>query len=205
MFEESCGFGIAGNHKTPLTKLHILEKDGLLSLAFIIEILSYAKSQNLTLLDLLDKIYLDDEVGFFVTHRKELPEKDIFEGIKGEFHLEEILKNVENFCSKATQKIKDNESIKICNLPISHIKKYSTGRYDDKFWKGFPDEGIRFFLDSDTNHITIRSSGTEPKLRIFVQYKVNNINKNNIIEKKLNAENLVKNLSNEIEKIINLK
>ena len=205
MFEESCGFGIAGNQKTPLTKLHILEKDGLLSLAFIIEILSYAKSQNLTLLDLLDKIYLDDEVGFFVTHRKELPEKDIFEGIKGEFHLEEILKNVENFCSKATQKIKDNESIKICNLPISHIKKYSTGRYDDKFWKGFPDEGIRFFLDSDTNHITIRSSGTEPKLRIFVQYKVNNINKNNIIEKKLNAENLVKNLSNEIEKIINLK
>ena len=205
MFEESCGFGIAGNQKTPLTKLHILEKDGMLSLALIIEILSYAKSQNLTLLDLLDKIYLDDEVGFFVTHRKELPEKGIFEGIKGEYNLERILKNVENFSSKSTQKIKENEPIKICNLPISYIKKYSTGRYDTKFWKGFPDEGIRFFLDSNTNHITIRSSGTEPKLRIFVQYRVTNINKNNILEKKLYAENLVINLSNEMEKIINLK
>jgi phosphoglucomutase len=205
MFEESCGFGMAGNLINPLTKLHILEKDGMLSLAFIIEILSYAKSKNLTLLDILNKIYSDNEVGFFVTHRKELPETGIFEGISGEFYLEEILKNVENFCAHATQKIKDNEPILICNLPISNIKKYSTGRYDEKFWKGFPDEGIRFLLDSETNHITIRSSGTEPKLRIFIQYKVNDINKNNILEKKLNAENLVKNLSDEIEKIINLK
>ena len=85
---------------------------------------------------------------------------------------------------------------------ISNIKKYSTGRYDEKFWKGFPDEGIRFLLDSETNHITIRSSGTEPKLRIFIQYKVNDINKNNILEKKLYAENLVNTLSNEIELII---
>lgn len=204
MFEESCGFGIAGNLTNPITKLHILEKDGMLSLAFIIEIISYAKSQNLTLLDLLDKIYLDDEVGFFVTHRKELPEKGLFEGINGEIHLEQILKNVENFYTKVAQKIKLNESISICNLPISKIKKYSTGRYDDKFWKDFPDEGIRFFLDSEINHITIRASGTESKLRIFVQYRVTNINRNNILEKKLNAENLVKNLSDEMEKIINL-
>ena len=204
MFEESCGFGIAGNLDIPLTKSHILEKDGMLSLAFIIEILSYAKSQNLSLLDLLDKIYLDDDIGYFVTYRKELPEKGIFEGIKGEFHLEQILKNVENFCIKANQKIKDNEPIMICNLPISDIKKYSTGRYDKKFWKDFPDEGIRFFLDSETNHITIRSSGTEPKLRIFVQYRVNDLNKNNILEKKLYAEDLVKKLSDEIDTMINL-
>jgi len=201
MFEESCGFGIAGNPNTPFTK-HILEKDGMLSLAFIIEILSYAKSQNLSLLDLLDKIYLDDDVGFFATYRKELPEKGIFEGIKGEFHLEQILKNVEDFCIKANQKIKDNDPIMICNLPISHIEKYSTGRYDAKFWKDFPDEGVRFFLDSEINHITIRSSGTEPKIRIFIQYRITDLNKNNILEKKSHAKNLVKKLSDEFEKLI---
>ena len=201
MFEESCGFGIAGNPNTPFTK-HILEKDGILSLAFIIEILSYVKSQNLSLLDLLDKIYLDDDVGFFATHRKELPEKGVFEGIKGEFHLEQILKNVENFCIQANKNIKDNDPMLICNLPISHIKKYSTGRYDAKFWKDFPDEGIRFFLDSEMNHITIRSSGTESKIRIFIQYRITDLDKNNILEKKLYAKNLVKKLSDEIEKLI---
>ena len=204
MFEESCGFGMAGNLDTPFTKLHILEKDGMLSLAFIVEILSYAKSQNLSLLELLDKIYLDIDVGFFVTYRRELPEKDIFEGIKGEFHLIQILKNVENFCIKANEKIKDNEPIMICNLPISDIKKYSTGKYDVKFWKNFPDEGIRFFLGSKTNHITIRSSGTEPKLRIFVQYRINDLNQNNILEKKLYAEDLVKKLTDKIETMITL-
>lgn len=201
MFEESCGLGIAGNPDTPSTQ-HIFEKDGVLSLAFIVEILSYAKSQNLSLLDLLDKIYLDDDVGFFATYRKELPEKGVFEGIKGEFHLEQILKNVENFCLKADQKIKDNNPIMIHSLPIKCIKKYSTGRYDAKFWKDFPDEGIRFFLDSEMNHITIRSSGTEPKIRIFIQYRITDLDKNNILEKKSYAKNLVKKLSSEIEKLI---
>ena len=63
MFEESCGFGIAGsdNH---VGKSHILEKDGLLSLAFIVEILAYAKSKNMHLQEILDLIYLDKDIGF---------------------------------------------------------------------------------------------------------------------------------------------
>ena len=201
MFEESCGFGIAGSPNMPSIR-HIFEKDGMLSLAFIVEILSYAKSQKLSLLDLLDEIYLDDDVGFFASYRKELPTHSIFEGIKGEFHLEQILKNVESFCLKAEQKIKDNNPIMIHNLPITRIKKYSTGRYDTKFWKDFPDEGIRFFLDSEINHITIRSSGTEPKIRIFIQYKIADLDENNITEKKLFAKNLVKKLSDDFEKLI---
>ena len=90
----------------------------------------------------------------------------------------------------------------ICGLPISKVEKFSTGRYDSKFWKNFPDEGVRFFLDSEINHITIRSSGTEPKIRIFVQYRISNLTKENIIEKKYFAENFVKKISDEIEKLI---
>ncbi len=202
MFEESCGFGIAGNHENSFSKMHILEKDGLLALTFLIEALCYAKSQNLSITEILNNIYLDNEIGFFSTHRKELPEHDVFEGIKGEFQLEQILKNVENFCIKANEKIKKNVPLMICGFPISQIEKFSTGRYDTKFWKDFPDEGIRFYLDSKTNHITIRSSGTEPKLRIFVQYRINEIEKYNIFEKKFFAENLVKQLSENIEKSI---
>lgn len=201
MFEESCGFGMSGNPKIS-SNMHILEKDGILSLAFIIEILAYAKSKNLSLLQLLDKIYLDTDIGFFTTHRNELPEKEVFEGIKGEFYLEKILNNVENFYVKANAKIAEQDPLLICDLPITNVIKYATGRYDEKFWKDFPDEGIRFFLGSKTDHITIRFSGTEPKIRIFVQIRVIGITKENLLEKKFYAENLAKNISKEIEKLI---
>jgi len=201
MFEESCGYGIAGNPVNE-SKMHILEKDGIMALAFLIEIISYGKSKNLSITDLLNNIYLDSDIGFFSTYRKELPEEGIFEGIKGDLHLEQILKNVENFCSTVNKKIKDDNPLKICGIPITQIEKLSTGRYDGKFWKGFPDEGIRFYLDSQTNHITIRASGTEPKIRIFVQYRTLSIDTSNIFEKKLDTEILVKELSKNIEKFI---
>ena len=202
MFEESCGFGISGNHENDLTKLHILEKDGFLSLSLIVEILCYAKSKNLSLDDLLNNLYFDNEIGFFATSRKELPNHGIFEGIGEELNQENFLKNIENLYSHANQKIKNNDPLMICGLPISKVEKFSTGRYDSKFWKNFPDEGVRFFLDSEINHITIRSSGTEPKIRIFVQYRISNLTKENIIEKKYFAENFVKKISDEIEKLI---
>ena len=204
MFEESCGFGFAGNLESNSTKLHILEKDGILSLSLIIEILCYAKSKNLSLQDLLNKIYFDNEIGFFATYRKELPEHGIFEGISNELYQEKILKNVENLYFEANEKIKNNKPLLIYGIPISKVEKFSTGRYDSKFWKNFPDEGIRFFLNSKINHITIRCSGTEPKIRIFVQYRISDINESNIVEKKLSAEKFTTKLSNEIIKLIKI-
>lgn len=200
MFEESCGFGLAGNFSTPY---HILEKDGMLSLAFLIEIIAFAKSQNTSIQSILNTIYQDPEIGFFATSRKELPENDVFEGIKGELILQKILRNVEQLCEKCTEQINLKKPLLICDLPVTKISKFSTGRYDKHFWKNFPDEGIRFTLDSPTNHITIRSSGTEPKLRIFVQYRITDLNKNNLMKKKSFAEHLVKKLSDEMENLIN--
>ena len=201
MFEESCGYGIAGNPKYN-TKMHILEKDGVVALAFLIEILSYVKSKKISLSDFLNSIYLESDIGFFSTYRKELPQDGIFEGIKGDLLLEQIVKNVESFCVLANKKIEENNPIKINNHPITKIQKFSTGRYDDKFWKGFPDEGIRFYLNSEINHITIRSSGTEPKIRIFIQYRTLKISKENISTKKFSIETVVKELSEWVEKLI---
>lgn len=202
IFEESCGFGLAGNPE--ILKLHILEKDGVLSLALILELISYIKSQNLSLQQLMNRLYLDKDIGFFATFRRELPENGIFEGINGEFLMERYLKNVENFYVKVQKAIKNNYPLKICGLNITRVQKYSTGKYDSKFWKDFPDEGIRFFLNSDVDYITIRPSGTEPKIRIFVQHRTSDINDNNLLEKKLFAENLTRKLSYEIEKMIPL-
>jgi len=203
MFEESCGFGFAGNISLTQFKSHILEKDGILTLALITEIVAYAKSINSNIWNLLDKIYLEPEIGFFATFRTELPENGIYEGIKGEFHKKRILKFVENFYDDAKKKSKTNEPMVIATLPILDTKKYSTGKYDNKYWKNFPDEGVRFFLNSKDNHITIRSSGTEPKIRIFVQYRMMNLNIENLLEKKIEGENLVKKIADEIKSKLN--
>ena len=62
--------------------------------------------------------------------------------------------------------------------------------------------GIRFFLNSRINHITIRSSGTESKIRIFVQYKLLDINEENLQERKIFGDMLVKKLAYEVKNIL---
>ena len=201
MFEESCGFGLAGNSTNPY---HILEKDGIMSLALFIEIVAFLKSKNMSIQNILNTIYQDPEIGFFVNNRRELPEKDVFEGINGELILQKILRNVEKLYEVCIKQINLKQPKLICGLPITKVTKFSTGRYDERFWKKFSDEGIRFTLNSPTNHITIRSSGTEPKIRIFVQYRITDLNKDNLLRKKLFGEQLVKKISNEIENLIKI-
>ena len=200
IFEESNGFTIAGNPFIETSiKSHTLEKDGILAAALLIEIIAYAKSQNSTVLRLLDELYLDPEIGYFVTLRSQIPEKGMLGGITGEFYKKRIMQDAENIADQAFRKTKTGAPYTIAGLPVSSVKKYSTGRYDNKYWKNFPDEGIRLFLGSDNNHITIRSSGTESKIRIFVQYHVSSLNKDNLLDEKISGELIAKNILNEIK------
>ena len=66
----------------------------------------------------------------------------------------------------------------------------------------FPFEGIRFFLNSNDNHITIRSSATESKIRLFLQLKHTCKDKNELIEKKIISEKIKNELIEEIQKVL---
>ena len=114
-----------------------------------------------------------------------------------------LIKKIDNYADDVSNKIKSKENTTICDIPITHIEKISTGKYDDKFWKNFPDEGIRFYLNSKYNHITVRNSGTESKIRIFVQYHIGDITKQNLLEKKLEFQTLVTKIQNEFRNNIN--
>ena len=140
IFEESNGFTIAGNPFIETSiKSHTLEKDGILAAALLIEIIAYAKSQNSTVLRLLDELYLDPEIGYFVTLRSQIPEKGMFDGVTGEFYKKRIMQDAENIADQAFRKTKTGAPYTIAGLPVSSVKKYSTGRYDNKYWKNFPD------------------------------------------------------------------
>ena len=55
-------------------------------------------------------------------------------------------------------------------MTIKHAVAYRTGKYDAINWKGFPDEGYRFYFDDERrSHLTIRPSGTSNALRFHVQ------------------------------------
>ena len=203
MFEESNGIGVAGSlEKDSHTLSHILEKDAALAAILIAEVCTYAKSQNTTIIELLNQLYLDSEIGYYATFRLDLPEEKMFGGIATELYKQQIIKNAEKIAKDASEKIKNNSIYHLANVPISRIEKYSTGRYDKKYWKNFPDEGIRFFLSDNKGHITIRSSGTESKIRIFVQYKIYNITKENLPKEKFNSEKLVQKIAFDVKQIL---
>ena len=206
MFEESNGIGIASNPQIHSNiPSHIIEKDAALAAILVAEISAYAKSKNTSIIGLLNKLYLDPEIGYYATFRLDFPEERTYEGIIAEMQNRRIMRHVERIAQEASKKTKTNSPYFLAGIPISRVKKYSTGRYDEKFWKNFADEGIRFFLDSETNHITIRSSGTESKIRIFVQYKISDINEKNLQKKKAYGEKLVKKIANEVKNILEEK
>ena len=194
-FESSNGYSIGGAKPGPGEFLgkrgHTLEKDGTLAAILIAEIATYAKSIGSSIIELLDTLYLDPEIGYYATAQWQLPEEGVFEGVEGEFHKRRIIRNVEIIMDEAHRRACSNNPLQIAGLPIVLVEKFATGKYDNLYWLGFPDEGIRFHFDqTGRNHITIRPSGTEAKLRFYVQYKVRNMNKHNLARKKLEGEKL---------------
>jgi phosphoglucomutase len=198
-FEESNGFTIGGakprKGETLGRKGHTLEKDGTLAAILTSEICAFAKSQGASLMDLLNNLYLDPDVGCFATVEITLPEVGVFEGVEGELLKRRIIKNIEKMSERVNR---DEHQIDIAEVPIVKSERYATSKYDNIYWKGFPDEGIRFYFDhTGVNHITIRPSGTEAKLRFYVQYKIDSLTPQNIWEKKTLSEKFVEKIAKE--------
>lgn len=84
----------------------------------------------------------------------------------------------------------------LAGMPVLGAVEFKSGRYDARhMWKGFPDEGVRFFFPDDTlgdndpyymskNYITIRPSGTSETLRFYTQI-FSQVTRENIAEQKL--------------------
>ena len=71
-----------------------MEKDGTLASVLLLEVACYAKSQGKSLIDLLDDIYTDPQVGFYATCKTQLPKEGVFEGIDGDIHKKNIIRNL---------------------------------------------------------------------------------------------------------------
>ncbi|MDD5060362.1 MAG: methyltransferase domain-containing protein, partial [Candidatus Omnitrophica bacterium] len=183
--EESNGFSILGG-AVPEGEIlgfggHVNDKDGTLAGMLLTEVACYAASQGKTLFDLLvENIFLNPEIGLYVTANKPLPRVGSFEGAEGITEKINLLKKVQQWMQQANA---HPGEFMIAGRKVLGAVEFARGAYDKQHYPGFPDEGVRFFFadsqlkDGDPftnsrNYITIRPSGTSQTIRFYVQSRI---------------------------------
>ena len=142
-FEESCGY---------LSNTDVRDKDAVNAVLLICELANHLKKQGLTLLDRLNALY--QTYGDFKTYLATYE----FPGLEGMNKIQSIM-----------AMFRSNE-IKNQINDIDHIGDYKLGiiSYKDKKEPtNLPISDVIKFFFKDNATITIRPSGTEPKLKIY--------------------------------------
>ena len=143
-FEESCGY---------LTNPAVRDKDAVNAMILICEMANYYKHKGLTLVDRLNELY--ERFGDYKTVT--LPYE--FAGLDGK---EKMAKIMANFRNPEIQKSLGN---------IDHIGDYKLQKLifsDHEESTSLPSSDvIKMFLD-DSETVTIRPSGTEPKVKAYI-------------------------------------
>lgn len=203
--EQSNGFSILGEEPKAGEiwgkGAHVRDKDGTFAAILLSEVQAYAKSLGKTLIDLLDEhIYLDPDIGLFITYYEPEPYWGQFEGPTGMSRKINLLKKVEEFQTA----VEKGYELTFAGQKVLNVESYRTGkydalhrwkRYDLDYFNGFPDEGIRFHFDDEKfSHLTVRPSGTSHCLRFHVQLKAQSVNENNLCDKKLEYHELAKDI-----------
>ena len=143
-FEESCGY---------LTNTDVRDKDAVNAVMLVCEVANHYKLQGITLVDRLNELYA--KYGDFKTALLTYE----FPGVEGMQKIQDLMAKFRS------------EEIKNAILGIDHIGDYKLGYIlykDRKEPTNLPiSDVVKFFLDNKST-ITIRPSGTEPKLKVYI-------------------------------------
>jgi len=167
--EESYGY-LAGEF--------VRDKDAVMSCALIAEAAAWAKDQGKSLFDILTEVYLN--FGFFHENLVSIVRK----GKEGAEEIQNILAGYRDNPPKtisgiAVQTIKDyqkQESLDTTSGSVSAIE--------------LPKSNVLQFILEDESIITVRPSGTEPKIKYYfsVNSKLNNKDEFDIVTESLNKK-----------------
>ena len=144
--EESYGYMIGES---------VRDKDSIASAAIICEMHAWAKSQGKTLLDLLIEIY--QEFGLYREGQVAITKK----GIDGVAEISNIMKS-----------FRENPPKQINGMDVVTMKDYKTSEcknmLDGTITKiDLPESNVLQFITSDSSVISLRPSGTEPKIKFY--------------------------------------
>jgi len=134
---------------------HVRDKDAVVSAAIIAEMAAYYKDRGSSLYEALLDIYL--EHGFYQEKLLSIYKK----GKKGAEEIQQMLKNY-----------RENPPASLGGSPVVTIKDYKAGT-EKKVTSGktsdlnLPSSNVLQFITEDESMVTVRPSGTEPKIKFY--------------------------------------
>lgn len=147
--EESFGY-------LPFDKVR--DKDSPASICLLCEIAAWAKNNGMSLYDLLMKIYIDYGFAYQNTISVTKP---------GKSGADEIRQMMENFRKNPPQTL--GGSAVVCIKDYSTLKMYANGNTTNL---NMPDySNVLQWFTADGTKISVRPSGTEPKIKFYIEVK----------------------------------
>ncbi|MEQ9008682.1 MAG: phospho-sugar mutase, partial [Ekhidna sp.] len=169
--EESYGYMIGEE---------VRDKDAVASSVMSAELSAWAKQQGLSVFELLIEIY--KKYGFYYEELKSITKK----GIKG---AEEIRTMMDDFRSQPPHTL--------AGSPVTQIIDYQEGIINHTNGKkepiSFPKSNVLQYLTEDGTKVSIRPSGTEPKIKFYFSVR-GGFESDNYFEAEKNLKNKVHNL-----------
>lgn len=150
--EESYGY-LAGEF--------VRDKDAVMSCALIAEAAAWAKNQGKNIPDVLADIYL--KYGYY-------KEKLVNLVKKGKSGAEEIQKMMDKFRTEPPKEINDSKVIIIKDYQTQEEKNLESGKTTPI---DLPASNVLQFITSNGTKISVRPSGTEPKIKFYISVKEN--------------------------------
>lgn len=132
----------------------VRDKDAVASSVVIAEMTAWAKSQGKSLFELLLEIY--EKYGFYYEELKSITKQ----GLKG---ADEIKKMMENFRSNPPKQLAGSD----VNQIIDYSKREKINKNGKKEAINFPKSNVLQYLTEDGTKVSIRPSGTEPKIKFY--------------------------------------
>lgn len=151
--EESYGF---------LHDSFVRDKDGVISACTAAEMVAYYHSRGMTLTDALDEIFLRHGVYHESLHTLTMPGKDGADRIKGIMHALR-LDPPRVIAGNPVDKLRDFELCQESRVTATKLEKTND--------LTLPKSDVLQFIMADGSKVSVRPSGTEPKIKFYVSVK----------------------------------
>lgn len=147
-FEESFGYCINSN---------VRDKDGVSSCLMLAEVLAYCKDNNMTLADYLEGIY--EKYGYFYEETISITKK----GADGAKAIADLMTYYRNNLPKEIYGV---EVVSISDYEKKEVYDNSGKKISDI---ALPKSNVLQYILADKTKITVRPSGTEPKIKFYFE------------------------------------
>lgn len=175
--EESYGYLIGD---------HVRDKDAIVSTAIIAEMAAYYKDQGSTLFDVLLNIYLKH--GYFRERLVSIYRR----GREGAAQIEQMMKN---YRENPPKELAGSEVVKIKDYKIGEekdLKSVSVKKID------LPSSNVLQFITEDGTIVSVRPSGTEPKIKFYCSVNTELENRGNFKQKTNELEEKMDTIINQL-------